>query len=58
MKNQIVKTEGLKKYYRLGENTVKALDGVDFTVKEREFVGDYREIRKREEHPPSYDRRA
>lgn len=38
MKNQIVKTEGLKKYYRLGENTVKALDGVDFTVKEREFV--------------------
>lgn len=38
MKNQIVRTEGLKKYYRLGENTVKALDGVDFTVKEREFV--------------------
>ena len=27
-----------KKYYRLGENTVKALDGVDFSVKEREFV--------------------
>ena len=38
MKNQIVRTEGLKKYYRLGENTVKALDGVDFTVQEREFV--------------------
>lgn len=38
MKNQIVRTEGLKKYYRLGENTVKALDGVDFTVEEREFV--------------------
>ena len=34
----IVKTEGLKKYYQLGNNTVKALDGVDFTVKEREFV--------------------
>ncbi len=34
----IVKTEGLKKYYKLGNNTVKALDGVDFTVKEREFV--------------------
>src|SRR5699024_6633214 len=27
-----------KKYYRLGENTVKALDGVDFAVKEREFT--------------------
>ena len=38
MKEQIVRTEGLKKYYRLGENTVKALDGVDFSVKEREFV--------------------
>ncbi len=38
MKEQIVRTEGLKKYYRLGENTVKALDGVDFSVKEHEFV--------------------
>ena len=38
MNKLIVKTEGLKKYYRLGENTVKALDGVDFSVKEREFV--------------------
>ena len=34
----IVKTEGLKKYYKLGNNTVKALDGVDFTVNERDFV--------------------
>ena len=38
MKDLIVRTEGLKKYYRLGENTVKALDGVDFTVREREFA--------------------
>lgn len=38
MNNEIVRTEKLKKYYRLGENTVKALDGVDFSVKEREFV--------------------
>ena len=38
MNDWIVKTEQLKKYYRLGENTVKALDGVDFRVKEREFV--------------------
>lgn len=34
----IVRTQALKKYYKLGENTVKALDGVDFSVREREFV--------------------
>ena len=33
-----VETKDLKKYYRLGANTVKALDGVDFKVQEREFV--------------------
>ena len=38
MKPWIVQTKGLKKYYRLGENTVKALDGVDFSVREEEFV--------------------
>ena len=26
----IVKTQALKKYYKLGANTVRALDGVDF----------------------------
>lgn len=34
----IVETKNLKKYYKLGKNTVKALDGVDFTVREQEFV--------------------
>lgn len=34
----MVETKGLKKYYRLGKNIVKALDGVDFQVKDREFV--------------------
>ena len=34
----IVMTQALKKYYKLGKNTVKALDGVDFSVREREFV--------------------
>ena len=38
MKNFIVETKKLKKYYQMGENTVKALDGVDFRVKDREFV--------------------
>lgn len=38
MDMQIVETKNLKKYYKLGDNTVKALDGVDFSVGEREFV--------------------
>ena len=38
MKNFIVETRNLKKYYQMGENTVKALDGVDFRVKDRDFV--------------------
>ena len=38
MKNVIVKTQDLKKYYQTGNQTVRALDGVDFEVAEREFV--------------------
>ena len=38
MKDEIVRTVGQKKYYRLGENTVKALDGVNLSVREREFI--------------------
>lgn len=38
MENWIVETRALKKYYRLGDNTVKALDDVDFRVREQEFV--------------------
>ena len=38
MNNIIVKTTGLKKYYKLGKHRVKALDGVDFSVEEGEFV--------------------
>ena len=38
MKEYIVETKSLKKYYQMGENTVKPLDGVDFRVKAREFV--------------------
>lgn len=38
MESYIVETKNLKKYYQLGNNTVKALDGVDFRVKPEEFV--------------------
>ncbi len=38
MNNIIVKTTGLKKYDQLGKHRVKALDGVDFSVEEGEFV--------------------
>ncbi len=38
MENWMVETRALKKYYRLGDNTVKALDDVNFRVREQEFV--------------------
>ena len=38
MENWMVETRALKKYYKLGDNTVKALDGVNFRVREQEFV--------------------
>lgn len=38
METWIVKTKNLKKYYKLGDNTVKALDGVDFQVEEGKFT--------------------
>ena len=34
----ILKADGLKKYYGAGENLVKALDGIDFSVESGEFV--------------------
>ncbi len=38
MESWIVETKNLKKYYRLGTNIVKALDGVNFKVMQGEFV--------------------
>lgn len=34
----MVETRALKKYYKLGDNTVKALDDINFSVREQEFV--------------------
>ena len=34
----VLKTQNLKKYYGAEENLVKALDGVDLTVEQGEFV--------------------
>ena len=38
MRDAIVKTQNLTKYSQVGNQVVKALDGVDFAVREREFV--------------------
>ena len=38
MPQPFVLFDNVCKYYQMGENTVKALDGVDFRVKAREFV--------------------
>lgn len=38
METMIIKTKSLTKHYEAGAHTVVALDGVDFEVKEREFV--------------------
>ena len=38
MEKTIVKTNSLSKHYHVGTQTVIALDGIDFEVKEREFV--------------------
>ena len=38
MKDILVRTRGLKKYYQVGSQTVKALDGVDLEVRRKGFV--------------------
>ena len=34
----IIEVKGLYKFYKAGENTVHALDGLDFTINKGEFV--------------------
>ena len=38
MNNSIISTHELKKYYTVGENTVRALDGVNIAVNKGEFI--------------------
>ncbi len=38
MRKEIIRTEGVKKYYQMGNQTVRALDGVDLTIGKNEFV--------------------
>ena len=58
MKDILVRTRGLKKYYQVGDQTVKALDGVDLEVREREFVSIIGKSGSGKKHPSSYDRRS
>ena len=34
----VLRTENLKKYYGTGESQVRALDGIDLTVEQGEFL--------------------
>ena len=38
MAKEIIKIENLKRYFKVGDETVKALRGVSFTIYEGEFV--------------------
>lgn len=38
MRKEIIRTEGVKKHYQMGSQTVRALDGVDLTIRRNEFV--------------------
>lgn len=38
MDKEIIKVDNLKRYFRVGDETVKALRGISFTIREGEFV--------------------
>ena len=42
MKDILVRTRGLKKYYQVGDQTVKALDGVDLESERKRICLNYR----------------
>ncbi len=38
MKEAVIKLEGLKKFYKMGDEIIKALNGVDLVIEENEYV--------------------
>ncbi len=38
MTKNVIELKGIKRYFQIGEETVKALRGVSFSIKEGEFV--------------------
>ena len=38
MEKEIIRFKGIKKYYKVGNQEVKALDGVDVTIRKNEYV--------------------
>ncbi len=54
---EILKIENLTKIYGSGENEVRALDDVSFSVEKGEFFGYNRPVRQRKVHAFAYDRR-
>ena len=40
----VLQTSNLKKYYGSGDTLVKALDGVDLSVKQGEFISDRKSV--------------
>ena len=36
--SEIIRTQGLKKHYHLGAETVRACDGIDLLIEREEFV--------------------
>ena len=58
MKDILVRTRGLKKYYQVGSQDSKS-PGRRRSGSERKGIClDYREIGKRKKHPSAYDRRS
>ena len=53
---EILKIENLTKIYGSGENEVRALDDVSFSVEKGEFFGNNRSVRQRKIHAFAYDR--
>ena len=54
---KILQTENLKKYYKTGENVVKAVDGVNLEVERGEYLAIVGKSGSGEKHTFTFDRR-